>query len=241
MWEKVLAGYCERAGRPDFWAEPLNAVTNGAFIVAGIALLALLWRDARSGGRPQEMLSWLLAALIVVIGIGSFLFHTLAVRWTGLADVLPIFLFMLTAVFAVARRAFGAPAWASLLAAAGFFGLMVASFQLRGLITDHFLRQTLGGLFGYGPALLVLLGSGALLIAAAREPERRAAGGRLAAAGIVFMASLAFRTVDKPLCDVWTIGDVKLGVHFLWHLLNALTLYLTASALIGLAPSRRAA
>ena len=81
------SGYCERLNA-DFWAEPLNAWTNLAFILA--ALLAYrLWHR-------QGTADWPVAALIVVvmlIGIGSFLFHTMPAPWSRRADVFPIRLF----------------------------------------------------------------------------------------------------------------------------------------------------
>jgi hypothetical protein len=43
--------------------------------------------------------------------------------------------------------------------------------------------------------------------------------GILLAAGI-FLLSLTFRTIDKAAC-----ASFPLGTHFLWHLLNALVLY----------------
>ena len=33
-WSKVYS-YCERGGDPGFWAEPLNAISNGAFYWLG--------------------------------------------------------------------------------------------------------------------------------------------------------------------------------------------------------------
>ena len=43
-------------------------------------------------------------------------------------------------------------------------------------------------------------------------------------AGVV---SLTLRTLDEPLCGAWPIGT-----HFLWHLLNAVTLWLVSAAII---------
>ena len=82
-------GYCERIDG-SFWAEPLNAVTNAAFLVAALAGF-WLWR--RQGGRDAVTL--VLIELVFAIGIGSFLFHTVPNRWTLLADVVPIQLFAL--------------------------------------------------------------------------------------------------------------------------------------------------
>jgi len=41
------------------------------------------------------------------------------------------------------------------------------------------------------------------------------------AAAAIFAVSLSFRTVDRMLC-----GAFPLGTHFVWHLLNAVVLYL---------------
>ncbi len=45
-WFEQIDGYCERTDFT-YWSEPLNAVTNVAFIIAAL----LLWR--RSAGVPM--------------------------------------------------------------------------------------------------------------------------------------------------------------------------------------------
>jgi hypothetical protein len=87
-WLTPVDNYCERTDA-GFWSEPLNALTNGAFILAA-AFGFCLWR--RAGGRDWPGL-WLIA-VVLLVGIGSFLFHTLANRWSRLADVLPIAVFI---------------------------------------------------------------------------------------------------------------------------------------------------
>ena len=71
-----------------------------------------------------------------------------------------------------------------------------------------------GGLANYLPALCAMLTLGWLV---RREP----AGRQLLITGGVFAVSLALRTADVPLCDAF-----PLGTHFIWHMLNALVLYL---------------
>jgi hypothetical protein len=44
---------------------------------------------------------------------------------------------------------------------------------------------------------------------------------------IIFTASMTVRVLDYPLCDVFPIGT-----HFMWHIFNALTLYLAFRAYI---------
>ncbi|MEL6317863.1 MAG: hypothetical protein AAFR16_09545, partial [Pseudomonadota bacterium] len=183
----------------------------------------------RFGGGSALLLA--LPVLAAAIGIGSFLFHTYAERWAGIADVAPIAVFMLTGVYIVFRRLFEAPIWASWLATAGFVGLMIALPA-----ASRALGLGLGAGAGYAPALLTLLGAGGVLALQGRP------GGRdLFAAGAVFTASLTLRTLDLPLCDATAIGAGEpIGLHFLWHILNAVTLFLVIRASLGPALAGRA-
>lgn len=219
MWQKVLNAYCERGADPSFWGEPLNAVTNAGFIIAGIVILAGLLRDQPPDRRA---LSWILAGLMLVIGVGSFLFHTVATRWASLADVIPILLFILAALYGIVRRCFGAPLWLGLLALPAYFALTWGFTRAGGALGLD------GGLVGYGPALLMLL-----LFGLALTIRGVAGGGYLMLAGLVFLCSLTLRTLDLPWCaSVFTLGDWRFGAHWAWHLLNAVVLYLVAFALI---------
>ncbi len=85
--------YCERIG-PGFWAEPANALTNLAFPVVAWAS----WRMIRRSGTGSIGPSWLVA-LVISIGIGSFLFHTFATGWAQVLDVVPILLFQISYVW----------------------------------------------------------------------------------------------------------------------------------------------
>src|SRR5690606_32245750 len=70
----------------------LNAITNGAFILAALLAAIALWRQ-RPPKPPLGII--ILIALVFTIGIGSFLFHTFATFWAAQADVIPIGIFML--------------------------------------------------------------------------------------------------------------------------------------------------
>ena len=110
-WSKVYS-YCERGGDPGFWAEPLNAISNGAFILAG---LAAAWQLARSPRKDRALFEWLLIAVILAIGVGSFLFHTYATVWAIPFDTIPISLFMLAYLGYALRRFAGLP-WILIIA-----------------------------------------------------------------------------------------------------------------------------
>jgi len=215
-----IDGYCERVSEA-FWAEPLNAVTNISFILAGVAAIMLARRLDRLDGAVM-----FLTANAIVVGIGSFLFHTYATVWAAMADTGPILVFIL-AYFAIAMNRFAGLSWRqSALVTAGF---LVGMFALSGILRV-LLHDIVGGTQSYFPALIALGGVGAWL-AARGHPAGR---GLMTAAG-VFAVSLTFRALDKPVCSLWPVGT-----HFLWHLLNGLLLWLLILTLIrhGRAPLR---
>ncbi|MFN4864942.1 MAG: ceramidase domain-containing protein [Cyanobium sp.] len=202
----MLDLYCERLG-PGLLAEPLNAITNGAFLVAAWRLASL----ARSRGHSDRgMLA--LAALALAIGIGSSLFHTFATGWALAADVLPILLFQLLFLLLYLRRRAG-------LALAPAAGLCLA-FLLACLAGRGF-PGVLNGSLAYAPTLAVL----ALLAGHQLRQEHSAL--LLAATGL-FSLSLLLRSVDNALCPL-----VPIGTHLFWHLFNAEVLVLSGRALLA--------
>ncbi|MCC7252574.1 ceramidase domain-containing protein [Hyphomicrobium sp.] len=220
--------YCERGQDPSFWAEPLNAVSNAAFLIA--ALVAA--RDyAATSPERRTPAALALVALTFVIGIGSFLFHTFATRWAALADTIPIALFML-AYFAFLLRRFLGLNWISVVlgvaafyAAIRYAGTIQCSYGELLPITARSGARCLNGTVTYAPAFLALLGSAVVL---ARHPAGRAIG----LAAVVFLASMTFRTLDMELCELSRLGGHLRGSHFMWHILNGLTLYILLRAAI---------
>ena len=187
-WRDPVIDYCERQGH-GFWSEPVNALTNIAFLLAAAAAFAL-WRRRRETDHPA-------LALIVVtalVGVGSFIFHTVATRGAMLFDVVPIAVFIYGYFLLALRRFFGLGALASsaitLLFAAGSF-----------LAEDTF--HGLHGSVGYLPALGAMTVFAALLWQ--RTGRRQTAGG-LALAALVFAASLTFRTMDGDVCAGFPLG-----------------------------------
>ena len=100
-WNAPVDIYCERLA-PGFWAEPFNAVSNLAFILAALWGASLLVREKSSA---TDL--WLLVAMTALIGVGSFVFHTFATVWASLADTIPIWSFVLVFVIIAMRRYFG--------------------------------------------------------------------------------------------------------------------------------------
>lgn len=195
-----IDSYCERLD-PSLWAEPVNALTNGAF------LLAALWMAARLRGAGLP-LGRALTGILFAIGLGSFLFHTFATGWAALADVIPIALFILLYLFAANRDFWGWPTWLSLAGTAAF--LPYAALMAPVFAALPFFEVSAG----YWPVPLLILLYALLLRRRAPDTARGLALG----AGLLTL-SLGFRSLDMALC-----AALPVGTHFLWHILNAVML-----------------
>ena len=209
--------YCERTSAA-FWAEPWNAITNASFILAGL----WGWREARLRGEANPLV-WVLIALAFAIGIGSFLFHTVAQVWASLADTIPIWLFVALYCGVAASRLGGVRPSRVLIGAlvlAAVAALLIANAgdapgPRRG-------PPPLNGSLQYAPAVLAFAVF-TLVAHVRRNPLRR----WVAAAGAVFLLSLTARTFDHAVCDA-----MPLGLHWIWHLLNGLVIALVLQILI---------
>ena len=196
-WTAPIDGYCERLDA-SFWAEPVNAATNAAFLAAAL-VMALRLRGTRL---PVALaLVW----IVIAIGIGSLLFHTFAQPWAGVADSLPILLFILVYLYAATRDFLGASWKLSALVTIGYFPFAAVTVPLFRLIPG------LGDSAGYATVPTLMLIYAGLLW---RQAPRTAHG--LVLAAILLSTSITFRALDEPLCGVF-----PLGTHFMWHLLNA--------------------
>ncbi|MGR3483921.1 MAG: ceramidase domain-containing protein [Paracoccaceae bacterium] len=190
--------YCERTG-PEFWSEPVNALTNAAFV------LGTLWVWRSSAPWPVARL---LAGILAAIGVGSFLFHTFAVGWAALADVLPILAYILVYVYAANRHYWGLPGWASAAGAAFFVPWAVVLTPVFEALPFFHVSA-----FYWPVPLLIAIYAGLLW-------RRHPATARGLAVGVaVLCASLTFRSVDMAVC-----AALPLGTHFLWHVLNGVML-----------------
>lgn len=206
-WFEPADIYCERTD-PGFWAEPINALTNLAFLLAGALLISNKQAPAR-----------LLGTLIALIGLGSFLFHTFANRLTGFMDVLFIGIYLVA-------YAWLWPKWVNestiklrllsvlaLLLAIGIATAAVAAFKPT--VPDMPPGSYLGAWF-------YVIG----LATIAASTHRKASMWLWATAGL-FLVSMMARQMDLPLCE--QIG----GTHWLWHIMNAAVLYASARALLA--------
>lgn len=199
--------YCERT-EPGLWAEPMNALTNLGFIIGGMLAFELMRREG------ADWRSLVLGILMMVIGVGSFLFHTYATLWAMLADSLPILFYQIVFLQAYAQRVMGMRCGYSFVLLAVFFACVYGAGQLP--------EEWLNGSLSYAPALLFLF---IFAIWHARYAKREKY--LLPVATLAFIVSLTYRSLDMAFCEVFPHG-----VHFFWHLINAIVLYLTTRAYI---------
>lgn len=196
-WSAQVDGYCERLD-PSFWSEPVNAVTNLAFILAAV----LAGRKLPGSGL---IMGWVLVAILFAIGVGSFLFHTFATRWAGAMDTGPILIFILTYTFVATRDLLGRSGLMAGIVTLAFFPFAGLAYPI-GVIAPWLESSA-----GYVPVLL-WIGGYALLTRGALARDFWTVFALLA-------LSITFRSLDMRVCE-----HVPVGTHFLWHILNAVLL-----------------
>ena len=195
---KPIDIYCERLDI-GIWAEPINAVTNIAFILAAI----IMWLRCKNLVEGR-----ILSFLLFSIGCGSFLFHTYAQTWAALLDVTAILIFILTYIFVANRRFL---VWSKLVSLIGVILFFPYQLLLVSILSNI---QFFGSSVQYIPvAILIFIYSGLL-----RKSEPNLSRGLFIGAAILCL-SIISRTVDEPLCSILSVGT-----HFVWHILNAIML-----------------
>lgn len=197
-WTRAIDAYCERTDAA-FWSEPVNAITNLAFIIAAL----IMWQRA-AGLTPGRVL----AAVLFLIGVGSFLFHTFATAWAAAADTTPILAFTLIYIFLANRDFWGWAWWAAAVGALAYIPYSIA-------FTSVFEELPFFEVSSFYWPLPLLIATYAVLL---RHRAPSTAKGLGIGAGILCL-SLTARSIDLVYC-----ADFPLGTHFLWHILNAVML-----------------
>lgn len=219
--------YCERTDA-SYWSEPVNALSNLAFILAAVwAFAEYRKRRASTTGQSSDPLTLIAIVMAGLIGIGSYLFHTHATVWSSLADVIPIWTFVAYYLFLAIYRIAGVP----LRRAIGIYaGSIVATGSILWLVSNFLLATDTNAAGGDGfngssqylPGMIALYGFALVMFI-----RRHAAMGWIFAASITFTLSIFFRSIDMMVCS-----SFPLGTHFLWHSLNGLFIGFLLQALV---------
>ena len=195
--------YCERTDA-SFWSEPVNALTNLLVVVAGVFGLAQV--RTRKTGVYAEILCW----WVVVIGLGSLLFHTTALELTKWADIIPIVTFTFAMAIFCLRRFSRLSWWRTSV----YFVLYFVSISVVTWFVPSWLSEASNGTTAYLPALAGFAFFG--VVALVRGSP---AGWYCIACAVILFAGFVFRAIDQDVCEAF-----PLGTHFLWHVLIALML-----------------
>lgn len=206
-WFAYVDHYCERVAQ-GLWGEPFNTLSNAAFLIAAGYIFH---RQRRETAFDWPLL--VLATLVVSVGIGSILFHTLANHWTLIADLGPIAVFIHSFFFAALLRFLKVNVWVAALAT---LGLLLLSPWIK-----IAMEPVLGASAAYTSGLIATFGVALAVPLSRRGPAPRL----LLAAGIAFVTALVFRQLDHVVCDYFPIGT-----HFLWHVFNGVTIGLALVA-----------
>ncbi len=213
---KSLDFYCERTG-PEFWSEPWNAWSNLSFILAGLWALWAWTQIRKQDPARVRRRPLILGGLLVLVGIGSFMFHTYANNLTYIGDLAPIFIFTSVYLYHTARRFLSHSAMTSSLL---LFGCIAAMLVMELKVP----KTILNGSTLYLPPLILMF----YFAVAMRKLAQKNWSRTYLIASFIFLVSLVFRTLDPSVCE-----SFPLGTHFLWHTLNGVFLGLLLSVAIG--------
>ena len=190
--------YCERTSF-DILSEPLNFFTNLCFIIFSVLLLF-----------NKSILDKKYALLIFLIGVGSMLFHSIPNRLTGFLDVFFIISFIFYYIFTLYIK-LNIKKYISAIISIAF---IVICFVF-GIISKNTL---LGSSAFYLPIIFHIL---FLYLYFLKNKKIYMYHNLFLFILVLFSFSLLLRSVDLYLCNLFFIGT-----HFIWHILNALVLYL---------------
>ena len=176
---------------------------------------------SRKTGVYAEILCW----WVVVIGLGSLLFHTTALELTKWADIIPIVTFTFAMAIFCLRR-FSGLSWQRTSA---YFVLYFASISVVSWFVPSWLSEASNGTTAYLPALAGFAFFG--VVALVRGSP---AGWYCIVCAVILLAGFVFRAIDQDVCEAF-----PLGTHFLWHVLIALMLGVILSAVAKYGAPRR--
>jgi len=205
--------YCERTIE-GVSGEPLNVVSNIAFLVVSLLLLKYF----RQNFQGEFLKNWDIATLIFLLfcmTLGSTLWHVYAVRWALYTDAIPILIFMNLFLLSCLFRVLN-------IGVVKMF-LFFCAYQLFNyVIQSQFSMDTLNGSIFYLPVFVFLVGI--LLFVRQYRPDLYQ---YYVISVVLFSVSLVLRTFDVSQCD-----NFPLGTHFLWHTLVSIMLYFLTMSLM---------
>jgi len=205
---------CEELG-DGLLAQPVNAITSGAYALIGVWLVVRAWR----GPRQTRWLQVVYAITLMVIGIGSIAFHGPQPGWAKLVHDAPIATALVFILLYDIQLLAGWKPWVTLTT----YGVLVAAV-FAGFELDSTVGIVVTGLVVVGAIVAeVLVIRRGLRV---RPPWMATWRWYAIMAGVLAIAGLAnvLGRTDAPLCE----ADSLLQLHGLWHIMTAVVFGLWA-------------
>lgn len=183
--------YCEQLLQIGW--EPVNTVSNLAFIVAGAAAFYALRKQS-------GVLRLVLPSLLILVGLGSGWWHAVHTQYGDIADTFSILTFAPVAGVLFLRKLL--QSWKAVVLALA--ALLIAAFFAEQ-------QPHLNGSLVYVVLLMgFIIGS---VFYVKKFPDSSTL---LVTAALTFGLAIIFRVIDTAICS-----EVIIGTHFLWHILMA--------------------
>jgi len=205
---------CEELG-DGLLAQPVNALTSGAYALIGVWLVVRAWR----GPRATRWLQVVYAVTLMVVGIGSIAFHGPQPGWAKLVHDAPIATALVFVLLYDIQLLAGWKPWVTLTT----YGVLVVAV-FAGFELDSTVGIVVTGLVVVGAIVAeVLVIRRGLRV---RPPWMATWRWYAIMAGVLAVAGLAnvLGRTDAPLCE----ADSVLQLHGLWHIMTAVVFGLWA-------------
>lgn len=201
--------HCERI-QEGFFEEPLNALSNLGFIIAAFYLYKFIKTK-----KNQPFSNYFLVYLCGFIGLGSMTFHITAKMWAAMYfDVLPIAVFAATFMYLFSRHILR-------------LGMVGTTLLLALLIFENFVFKSYVGRAPDGYVSLIPSAFFLLFICIFMIITKNRSTKNICIATAIAIVAIFCRATDMYFCDV-----NPYGMHFIWHSLMGVFMYIVTRELI---------
>lgn len=214
LWEKYLTIYAEAISthceKPlGFISEPVNTISNIAFFISAFFIYRMLNKN-----RSASLHIYRLLLLAILVGLGSTAYHGFNNPYTLILDQLPIYAFIIYSLYI-------------------FTSFVSKNLLLRFIIPISLVLVQILVLRNV-PAFILDIPTvhitNLLFVTLLLTWFYKRLGKitlKIIPPILIYTLAITVRGFDMPVCPL-----NNFGTHFLWHILTALTLYLTVKGLI---------
>ena len=183
----------------------MNAITNAAFLIASLLVFREIRKHAQIS-RGTQALPWMLS----IVAIGSALYHTIRNPYTVVIDAIPLYAFILWAIFLLLRQGLRSERLAAIIVT----GFVAIEILLSATVPREFLNGSIRHVFA-------LVFSGFVVLIIVRRFGKVA--WRAVPVLVFYALAVICRTIDPLVCSHFPIGT-----HFLWHLFGGTASFFVA-------------